>query len=128
MDQSRDYLLLRPESDWEAQKIGASGVPFATDEGWLMLYHGVDVRGIYRIGALLLDRDNPRRVIARTRKPVMVPEFAYETNVGLYPNCIFPCANVLIGEDYYGAADLTCCVATIKLKTLLDHVLSEKPG
>jgi predicted GH43/DUF377 family glycosyl hydrolase len=128
-DHSRDYLLIRPEYDWEAQKIGASGVPIATDEGWLMLYHGVDVHGVYRIGALLLDRNNPRRVIARTRHPVMVPDYEYETNTGLYPNCIFPCANVVIGDEifvYYGAADLACCVATIKLKTLLDHVLSER--
>jgi predicted GH43/DUF377 family glycosyl hydrolase len=120
-----DHLLIRPEYDWEKLKVGASGVPFATDAGWLMLYHAVDRHGVYRVGVLLLDRDDPRKIIARSREPFMVPEMPYELK-GAYPGCIFPCAHVVVGDDlfiYYGAVDLYCCVATVKLKDLLDWVL-----
>lgn len=110
-------------------KVGGAGVPIATDEGWLMLYHAVDAEGTYRIGLLLLDRDDPRHVLARTPEPIMEPTTEYELN-GSYKlgkGCIFPCANVLIGDDdlfiYYGAADTNCCVATASLKALLAHVL-----
>ena len=115
-----DHLLIRPERDWEALKVGASGVPIATDDGWLALYHAVDRLGVYRIGILLLDRDDPRKVIARTKAPVMVPETPFELH-GRYPGCVFPCAHVVVGDDvfiYYGAADLYCCVAMAKLMAL----------
>lgn len=120
-----DHLLIRPEQPWEMLKVGAAGVPIATDEGWLMLYHAVDRQGVYRVGILLLDRDDPRRVIARTREPVMAPEEPYET-AGPYPGCIFPCAHVPVGDElfiYYGAVDRHTCLATTSVRILLDEVL-----
>lgn len=120
-----DHRLFGPEQEWEAGKVGPSGVPIALDEGWLMLYHGVDRKTVYRVGAILLDRNDPRKVIARTPDPIMQPEGPLETS-GNYPDCIFPCAHIVIGDDlfiYYGAADLHCCVATVKVKELLDHLL-----
>jgi predicted GH43/DUF377 family glycosyl hydrolase len=117
-----DHLLIKPEYDWEEFKVGASGVPFATDEGWLMLYHAVDIKGVYRIGVLLLDRENPKKVIGRSKTPIMVPEADYELQ-GNYPGgCVFPCANILVGDEvfiYYGCADSHCAVATAKLADLL---------
>ena len=122
-DLSDDHLLIGPEYEWESQKIGAAGTPIATERGWLMLYHAVDRQGIYRVGILLLDRENPRKVLARSPQPVMEAELPYEIN-GHYPRVIFPCAHVVIGDEvfiYYGATDDTCCVATIRLKDLLDY-------
>ena len=125
-DMPDDHLLIKPEYDWEEFKVGASGVPFATDEGWLMLYHAVDRQGVYRIGAILLDHDNPKKVIGRTKTPIMIPEMDYELN-GTYPGgCIFPCANLLVGDEvfiYYGSADSYCNVATVTLKDLLSSTL-----
>lgn len=121
-----DHLLIRPEYEWERMKVGASGVPMPTDDGWLTLYHAVDRQGVYRVGVMLLDREDPRRVIARSPVPIMEPETPLE-HKGLYPHCIFPCANVVIGDNiyiYYGAADSYVCLATVSLSRLLDYVLT----
>lgn len=121
-----DHLLIRPEFEWERLKVGASGVPIPTDDGWLMLYHAVDVHKSYRVGLMLLDRENPLKVIARSEIPIFESEAEYELQ-GYYPSCVFPCANVVIGDEvfiYYGAADSCCAVATVKLKDMLEYILS----
>lgn len=125
-DLGDDHLLIRPEFKWERFKVGASGVPIATDEGWLMVYHAVDEKNHYRVGLMLLDRDDPLKVVARSPKPIFEPQAEYETS-GHYPNCVFPCANVVMGDEvfiYYGAADNYCAVATVKLKDMLEFILS----
>ena len=127
LDHSDDRLLIAPKFWWEERKIGANGVPIPTDDGWLMLYHGVGPKGVYRFGLLLLDREDPSKVLARSPEPVMEPTEPYEHEGGSYPHCVFSCANPLIGDEvfvYYGGTDRCCCVATIPLKGLLDHALS----
>lgn len=122
-----DHLVILPQSDWERFKIGGSGVPIPTDDGWLVFYHGVSwSNGAYRVGLMLLDRANPAKVLARCPMPIMEPELPYETapNTG-YPNCIFPCATILVGDEiyiYYGACDTWCCLATVKLRDALNEV------
>ena len=119
-----DYLLISPEKAWEEFKVGALGVPIITDDGFLVFYHGVDRVGTYRIGLLLLDRNDPRRVLCRTPEPIMVPETKMEL-LGTYPGCIFPSANVVVGDEiflYYGAGDHYCCLANLSLKAALEHV------
>lgn len=119
------HLLIKPEYKWEELKVGGSGVPIPTDDGWLTFYHAVDRAGVYRVGLMLLDRENPLEVIARSGKPIMEPERTYEIE-GRYPKCIFPCANVVIDDDifmYYGAVDIYSCLATLKLQEALDYVL-----
>lgn len=116
--------------EWENQKIGPAGVPVKTDAGWLTLYHGVylgpDVHiRTYRVGAMLLDLEDPSKVIARTPEPIMSPETDYE-KFGNHDNVVFPCANPVVDGTmyiYYGAADTACCLATVPLEDLLDHVL-----
>jgi predicted GH43/DUF377 family glycosyl hydrolase len=123
-----DHLLITPEYEWERLKVGAAGVPIPTDDGFLVFYHAVDRAGIYRVGLMLLDRDDPRKIIARSSKPIMQPEAIYETD-GSYPGCIVPCANVVMDDDvfmYYGAADLYCCLATMKLNSALDYLLQSR--
>ena len=121
-----EHLLAQPAFDWEGCKIGGSTPPIRTDKGWLTLYHGVDSQFVYRTGALLLDLDNPLKILGRTPQPILEPEAEYECN-GLVKNVVFPCGNVVIGDTlfvYYGAADTHCCVATVRLNELLDYILS----
>lgn len=119
-----EHLLAQPVFDWESKKIGGNAPPLLTTAGWLTLYHGVDRHHVYRVGAMLLDRDDPRKILARTPRPILEPELKCE-RIGLVPNVVFPCGNVVIGDElfvYYGGADRVCCVATCKLGDLLDHL------
>ena len=89
-----------------------------------MLYHGVDDKGIYRVGAMLLDIEDPRKIIARTPEPIMEPEYEYET-IGFYNGCVFPTGNIILEDTlfvYYGGADKYCCVATCSLSELLVYL------
>lgn len=122
-----DVLLAKAEQDWE-RKIGGSTPPLRTEAGWLTLYHGVDASGTYRVGALMLDLADPRRVLARTPTPVMEPAFEYET-VGIYAGCVFPTGNVVVGDTlfvYYGGADRFIGCATASLSALVDHVMRDR--
>jgi len=117
-----EYRWLAPRIGWwDSKKVGAAAPPIKTKKGWILLYHGVSERGIYRVGAVLLDLKNPIKIIGRTDNPIFEPETSYEKE-GQIPNVVFPCGNVLLGEDlfvYYGAADQVIGVATIKIKELL---------
>jgi len=131
---SQPELLARPEQKWEGGRIGGSTPPIRTEKGWLVLYHGVEDeypptrRVVYRMGAMILDLQNPRKVIARTRKFIMEPETYYE-KFGLYiPNVIFPTGSVVRDELlylYYGVCDTAIALATVPLEELLEHILHE---
>jgi len=121
----KDHLLAVPEAEWEAEKIGGSSPPIRTERGWLMLYHGVDANHAYHVGAMLLDLENPLKILGRTAEPILSPEMPYEKE-GLVPNVIFPCGNVVIDgvlHVYYGGADRCCALATAPLDELVDHLL-----
>lgn len=110
---------------WE-EKIGGSTPPLKTKEGWLLIYHGVDKggEGYYRVGAALLDLNDPTTVIARTKDFVMEPEHNYEFE-GFYKGCVFPTGNVIVDDTlyvYYGAADKYVGLATCNLNELLSHL------
>ena len=117
-DKPSHLLIAGREGTWE-EKIGGSTPPILTEAGWLTLYHGVADGGTaeYRVGALLLDRENPLRVLARTPEPILEPEFFYETE-GFYSHCVFPTGNVVVDGVlyvYYGGADKYVGVATCRL-------------
>ena len=124
---SEPELIARPEQPWESHKIGGSTPPLRTDEGWLTLYHGVDKDMVYRVGALLLDLDDPSVVRARTKVPIMQPQEDYETVLSpLIGNVIFPCGNIVrdgIVHIYYGCCDWTIGLATVPLAALVDFLL-----
>ena len=109
---------------WDGVKVGAGPPPIETEEGWLLIYHGVKGYGgglLYRVGVALLDRQTPHKVIARCRGSVFHAEAPYELS-GLVPNVIFPTGAVLRGDDlwmYYGAADTCVCLAIARLEDLL---------
>ena len=116
---------------WEGVKIGAGPVPIETSAGWLLIYHGVSgpCNGfVYSIGAALLDRDNPAKVLRRTPDYLLTPELPYET-VGFVPNVVFPCATLCDASTgrlaiYYGAADTYTALAFSEVQLLVEHLLS----
>ena len=117
-------LLLKGEEEWEV-KVGGNIPPIRTESGWLLLYHGVDENFTYRVGACLLDLDDPTKVLYKTRHFIMEPETSFEKD-GLYKwGVVFPTGAVVRGDElyvYYGASDQWCCVATCKLSELVDFV------
>lgn len=107
---------------WDSQKVGIGGPPILTDDGWLMLYHGVSDDSVYRVGAVLLERDDPTTVIARLADPIFEPKKDYEMK-GQIANVVFPCGNIVRDDTiflYYGAADSVVGVATLSLSRILD--------
>jgi predicted GH43/DUF377 family glycosyl hydrolase len=119
-------LLMKPEQDWEQLKVGSGPPPIKTKHGWLLIYHGVDKDLVYRAGAALLDLNDPVKVIARTKKPVLQPEEPYE-RVGDVNNVVFPTGACVIDgrlHVYYGGADKVCCLAVVELNAFLEYILN----
>ncbi len=114
----RHRFVMGATSGWQATKIGAGPIPIETDEGWLLIYHGVlnSCNGfVYSFGAALLDLDQPWKVIARGEPYLLAPQAPYE-RVGDVPNVAFPCAALHDPTSgklaiYYGAADTSVCLA-----------------
>jgi len=121
-------VLMKPEEEWEFKKIGIGPSPIKTAKGWLLIYHGVDKDNIYRVGAAMLDLNDPTKVIGRTKNPIMEPEERHERE-GDIPNVVFPTGAVVIDNVlyvYYGAADKVICLATCDLDDLVNFLLNGK--
>jgi predicted GH43/DUF377 family glycosyl hydrolase len=120
-------LVMKPEQEWEEQKIGAGPPPLKTKAGWLLIYHGKDSDAVYRAGAAILDLNDPSKVLGRTKKPILEPVEPYEKN-GDVNNVVFPTGICVLDETlfvYYGAADKVCCLATTELEPFLDYILAD---
>jgi predicted GH43/DUF377 family glycosyl hydrolase len=132
----RHEFVLGGVNAWEGDRVGSGTPPILCDEGWLTLYHGsirsnvTGTVGCYSAGALLLDRDRPSRVLARSSLPVMQPVTDFETN-GFVPNVVFPTA-MLDCEDefqvFYGAADTCVASAKFSKRSLLDSLVLQDEG
>lgn len=106
---------------WDSRRIGAGAAPIRTDTGWLEIYHGVDDTGIYCLGLLLLDLNDPYKVLARSDAPVMLPTADYERR-GFVSQVVFTNGHIVDGDKvtlYYGAADSVVCGATFSIQELL---------
>lgn len=126
-------LVIKPAFKWEDGRIGGATPPIKTRHGWLMLYHGVEAqcpatrRMVYRLGAAMLDLNDPRKVLARTPQFIMEPEAYYE-KFGLFiPDVVFPTGAVV--KDgllylYYGVADTAIALATAPLDGLVAQVMA----
>ncbi|AIQ66133.1 glycosidase [Paenibacillus stellifer] len=124
----RFLMGLRPGA-WDGGRMGGGAVPIRTDRGWLALYHGADAKHRYCMGAVLLDLEDPGKVVARSTRPFMEPEADYELN-GFFGGVVFSCGALLIGDTvrmYYGAADEVMAVADIPLAEVFDTLSYEKP-
>ena len=117
----------RPDR-WDNVKIGIAGPPIESEHGWILLYHGVSNPGAYyKIGAMLLDYSDPRKILARTDEPVLEPEMDYELK-GQVPNVVFGNGTAVINGIiyfYYGGADSVLGVATMPLNTLTEILLGK---
>lgn len=115
---------------WDNIVRGVGAPPIKTDEGWLVFYHAMDERdpNKYKIGAMLLDLDNPERVITRAREPVLEPETDYE-NHGYKHGVVYVCGSVIRNGTlfvYYGASDKTLAVASTPLRPFIDALKDQK--
>ncbi|HEV8229585.1 MAG TPA: glycoside hydrolase family 130 protein [Candidatus Limnocylindria bacterium] len=117
-----ETLCLPRWEHWDELRTGASAVPFRVDEGWVELYHGVDRNTRYAMGALLLDGDDPRKVLARSSQPILEPFETFE-RMGLFNETIFSCGHVDLGGGrirmYYGAADSVIAAADFDVRDIV---------
>ncbi len=114
------YLMPRKDK-WDSSRIGIGPPPVKTKHGWLLIYHGADEKNIYRLGAALLDKENPTIVLKRTEESILEPTEEWEKK-GLINNVVFSCGMVEKKNKYfiyYGGADKHIGVATINKKELL---------
>lgn len=115
-------LLLEPRFPWELVQIGNCGAPIELDDGWLVLIHGVGAMRKYAIGAVLLDKDDPSKVLGRTAKPLVTA--AEQDREGYVPNVVYTCGALRVGEDQlfmpYGIADSSICFGFFSISAILD--------
>jgi predicted GH43/DUF377 family glycosyl hydrolase len=108
--------------NWDDLKLGAGGPPIETDDGWLVIYHGVDTNKVYRLGVALLDRNDPSKAINWPKSYILQPEEEWELR-GDIPNVVFTCGTAELDDRYfvyYGGADKVIAVATAPKAELLD--------
>ena len=113
-------LQVNPHSEWERQKIGAAGPPIKTEDGWLLIYHGVSEDGRYSLGVALLDQSDPTKILHRQTDPILEPELDWEIN-GYVPNVVFSCGQAVIGDEllvYYGGGDTVIGVARMHMSSI----------
>jgi len=114
-------IVVPRDNQWESSKIGGGAPPIKTPQGWLIIYHGKGDGSVYSLFCLLLDLDDPTKVIRRASTPLLTPTEPYETE-GFFPNVVF--SNGIAEKDgklyiYYGAADESCCLAVTEISSLL---------
>ena len=114
-------LLMEPKYPWEFIQIGNCGSPMLTEEGWLVITHGVGAMRKYALGCALLDRDDPSKVIGRAKEPILTAVDADRS--GYVPNVVYTCGVMKVGERLlipYGISDSAVGFATAKIADLLD--------
>ena len=121
-----EFLMGVSAGTWEGGRIGGGAVPFRVDEGWLEIYHAATLEDKYCLGAVLMDYENPAKILRKSTKPILAPEAEYEV-VGFKDNVVFTCGALVKGDIvtiYYGAADECICAAQIGLSEIMDSMES----
>lgn len=114
-------LMKTRPGHWDSARVGAGAAPIKTEKGWLEIYHGANDKHQYCLGALLLDLNQPSKVIARSEKPIMIPSATYELT-GFFGNVVFTNGHIVNGDEltiYYGASDEVVCAAKFSIKEIL---------
>ncbi|MEZ4439476.1 MAG: hypothetical protein R3B72_10325 [Polyangiaceae bacterium] len=112
-----------PEHPWELVQVGNCGSPMETEAGWLVLTHGVGPMRQYSLGAMLLDLDDPARVIGKLREPLLQPD-ATERD-GYVPNVVYSCGGMIFRDRLYlpyGFSDRGARIATIAVEDMLSEL------
>ena len=126
---AKNTMLPAKPGTWE-HKMGSGPVPFETPDGWLMIYHASDENRVYRAGVALLDKNDPRKVIAKSPDPILEPTLDFEKR-GPVINVVFPQGTVIQPDQetgresvfiYYGAADKNIGLTKVPVDELLDYV------
>jgi predicted GH43/DUF377 family glycosyl hydrolase len=115
-------VLLRPELEWELVQTGNCGSPLETTEGWLVIIHGVGAMRRYVLGAILLDLDEPSKVIARMTEPLLEPS---PETVGLVPDVVYSCGSMIHADRLilpYGYADYGIRIAVMSVPDILSRM------
>ena len=108
------------EDSWENGRVGGGAVPFLTERGWVKIYHAADKNDRYCLGAFLLDKDDPSKILGKTAEAILEPEADYEKE-GFFGNVVFTCGCIYedgIVKIYYGAADDKVCRADIEIEEI----------
>ncbi len=116
-------ILQQPKYPWEFIQIGNSGSPIETEEGWLLVTHGVGTMRKYCLGAVLLDKDDPTRIIAELTEPLLMPN--EEEREGYVPNVVYSCGSIIHEGRLiipYAMSDTASTIASIELKALWDKM------
>jgi predicted GH43/DUF377 family glycosyl hydrolase len=114
------HTIQTPNRAWEVVQLGNCGSPIETTDGWIVLTHGVGPMRTYSIGAVLLDLDQPHRVVATTTEPILAPHG--ERRGGYVPNVVYSCGALAVGDLLvlpYGVGDQTIAIATLSIRELL---------
>lgn len=111
---------------WDNWVRGVGPPPIKTEDGWLVLYHAMDREDPdkYKIGAMILDHNDPTKILYRSNTPLLEPDAHYE-NEGFKAGVVYTCGAVIIDEKlfvYYGGADTVICAASVNLNELLEHL------
>lgn len=112
------------KNKFDSKRLGAGASPIKTEKGWLMIYHGATEANRYCLGAILLDLEDPSKVIARSEKSIMEPISAYE-QTGFFGNVVFTNGHIVDDDTvqlYYGASDEFVCLAKISIKEILNQL------
>lgn len=112
------------EGMWDSARVGAGASPIRTKEGWLEIYHGADENHRYCLGALLLDLNDPSKVLARSTEPIMEPTAEYE-KTGFFGNVVFTNGHIVDGDQvtiYYGASDEVICATRLSISEILSSL------
>lgn len=120
-------LLKEPEDAWEFVQIGNCGSPVETDQGWVLLTHGVGPMREYSIGVILLDLENPSKIIGNMSEPLLV--CAQEEREGYVPNVVYSCGCIDHGDNLiipYAMSDTCSGIATISLSEFFDSIQKQK--
>lgn len=117
----------KDNGQWDNWVRGAGPPPIKTKYGWLLLYHAMDKSdpNRYKLGAMILDKDDPAKILHRSKKPILEPDESYE-NEGHKAGVVYSCGAVVIKGKlfvYYGGADTVVCVATADLETFLNSLV-----
>jgi predicted GH43/DUF377 family glycosyl hydrolase len=117
-------LIMRPQNAWEFIQLGNCGPPIELDEGWLLLTHGVGAMRRYSIGAILLDRDDPSKILGRSVRPLLEP--LDQERDGYVPNVVYTCGAMRVGSDLFipfGIADSSIGFGFVDIKALLAELV-----
>ena len=121
------YVVMEPEFWWEESKLGAGPPPIKTDKGWLLIYHGVDAKKVYRGGAALLDLNDPTKVLAKFPEPILEPIRKYELE-GDVPNVVFPEGIAVFADQlivYYAGGDKVLAMAECSLSEIVTALVEQ---